>query len=236
MTLELASIPLAFLAGIVGVLSPCVWPLVPVVMSAAATGSRSGPLFLALGLSVSFAVAGTFVTLVLLNLGLDPVGFRYAAAVLLVLVGLFLLIRPLTDWLSGRLSRFTGRLNIGNRNTASAAGQFGVGALLGLVWLPCVGPTLGAAIALASLGQSMRMAFLVMLAFGLGTAATLLLASALSLALLNRWRPGLMSGAKRGKQILGVLLLVLGLLVFSGVDKILEAWAIQFLPDWVTSI
>jgi hypothetical protein len=56
MNLELASIPLALVAGVFGVLSPCVWPLVPVVTSSAATTGRSGPLFLALGLSLSFAV------------------------------------------------------------------------------------------------------------------------------------------------------------------------------------
>jgi cytochrome c biogenesis protein CcdA len=49
---------------------------------------------------------------------------------------------------------------------AAPAGQFGVGALLGFVWLPCVGPTLGAAITLASLGQSLSMAFAIMFTFG----------------------------------------------------------------------
>ena len=59
MTLELTAVPLAFLAGVLGVLSPCVWPLVPVVTSSAALGGRSGPVWLALGLSLAFAGAGT---------------------------------------------------------------------------------------------------------------------------------------------------------------------------------
>jgi cytochrome c-type biogenesis protein len=236
MTLELASVPLAFLAGILSIMSPCVWPLVPIVMSSAATSGRSGPLFLALGLSTAFAVSGTVLTLVLLNLGLNPDGFRYVAAALLLLVAAILLVKPLGDWAVLRLSRLTSRFNADTGGGGGAAGQFGVGMLLGLVWLPCVGPTLGAAIALASLGQQMGTAFIVMFAFGLGTAAALLAAGLVSSGLLNRWRPGMLAGAARGKQVLGVLMLVLGLMVFTGFDKTLEALALEMLPDWATSM
>lgn len=236
MTLELASVPLAFLAGIVGVMSPCVWPLVPVVMSSAATTGRSGPLFLALGLAAAFAVAGTFLTYLLLNMGLNPDAYRYFAAVLMVLIALLLLIRQLGDQVTLQLSRLTARFHIADKTATTATGQFGVGALLGFVWLPCVGPTLGAAIALASMGQEMGMAFLIMFAFGVGTAAALLLAGYIFVGMINRFRPGMMKSATRGKQILGVVLLLLGIMVFTGIDKILEAYALQMLPDWVFSL
>ena len=84
MTLELSALPLALLAGVLSVLSPCVWPLVPIVMGSAAGAGRSGPLALAAGLSVSFALAGTLLSFALISLGLDPELFRYAAATLLV--------------------------------------------------------------------------------------------------------------------------------------------------------
>ena len=236
MSLDLASIPLALLAGVVGILSPCVWPLVPVIMSSAATSGRSGQVFLALGLAVSFAVAGTFLTLLLLNLGLDPDGFRVVAAVLLLLIGAALFWPVLGDRISQGLSRLTASVGCNPTGHQGPAGQVGVGALLDLVWLPCVGPTLGAAIALASLGQDMAMAFVVMLTFGIGTAATLLAAALVSGSVLSRWRPGLMAGAVRGKQILGALLLLLGIMVLTGFDKVLETWALTILPDWATSI
>lgn len=236
MTLELASVPLAFLAGVLGIMSPCVWPLVPIIMSSAASSGRSGPLFLALGLSASFAVAGTFLTLVLLNLGLNPDGFRYVAAALLFLVGLTLVVKRLNDWLTLQLSRLTSRFNGAGPQASTAAGQFGVGALLGLVWLPCVGPTLGAAIALASLGQDLGAAFVVMFTFGLGTAAALLTAAYLSGKLLSRLRPGILDGASRGKRWLGILLLLLAIMVLTGFDKVLETWALGILPDWAISL
>jgi cytochrome c-type biogenesis protein len=236
MTLELASVPLAFIAGILSILSPCVWPLVPIVMSSAAAAGRSGPLFLALGLSTAFAVSGTVLTLALLNVGLNPDGFRYVAAAMLLLVAAVLLVKPFGDWVVLGLSGVTGRFNTVTGGDGGAAGQFGVGALLGLVWLPCVGPTLGAAIALASLGQDMGAAFVVMFAFGLGTAGALLAAGILSGQLLNRWRPGMLQGAARGKQLLGGLLLALGLMVFTGFDKTLETLALELLPSWATSM
>lgn len=237
MTLELAAVPLALVAGVAGVLSPCVWPLVPVVTSSAATSGRSGPVYLSLGLALSFAVAGTFLTLLLVSTGLDPELFRYLAAILLVTVAVVLLVGRLNDWVVLRLSTFSSRFNMGGAATAgSAPGQFGVGALLGVVWLPCVGPTLGAAIALASMGQSLGMAFIVMLAYGVGTAGVLLGAGLASGRLLARWRSSLMTGGGLGKKFLGWMLLGLGLLVLTGMDKYLEAFAVGVIPDWVYTL
>ncbi|PKO47095.1 MAG: cytochrome C biogenesis protein [Betaproteobacteria bacterium HGW-Betaproteobacteria-22] len=235
MSLEIASIPLAGAAGALSILSPCVWPLVPVVMTSAATTGRQGAIYLALGLSASFAIAGTLLSFVLIALGLDPELFRYVAASLLLLVGATLLFKSLGDWLTLRLSLLTSRFNGGNGQTNTAFGQFGVGVLLGLVWLPCVGPTLGAAIALASLGQNMGVAFLIMLAFGIGTAAVLLVTGLASGKLLQRMRPDVLQNAVRGKVLLGWLLLGLGLLVLTGADKWLEAVALRMLPDWAVA-
>jgi cytochrome c-type biogenesis protein len=237
MTLEFAAIPLALIAGVFGILSPCVWPLVPVVTSSAATTGRSGPVYLAAGLSVSFAVAGTVLTLLLVSTGLDPELFRYVAAALLIAVALVMLVQAWNDWVTLRLSAVSGRLNLRARGgSGSAPGQFGVGALLGVVWLPCVGPTLGAAIALASMGQSMGIAFVVMLAYGIGTAGVLLLAGVMSSHVLARWRPGILSAGGFGKKLLGSTLLVLGVLVLTGIDKFLEALAVSVVPEWVFSL
>ncbi len=236
MSLGFASVPLAYLAGALSILSPCVWPLVPIVMSSAATAGRSGPLWLALGLSVAFALAGTVLTYVLLNLGLGLEIVRYLAGVLLLVAAIPLLFRRAGAWLTERLSVVGNRFQPASSAGTGPFGQFGIGALVGLVWLPCVGPTLGAAIALASLGQDMAMAFVVMFAFGIGIATVLLLAGYGSAELLRRWRPGLLETGGRGKRLLGAMLLLLGILVLSGWDKQLESWALTWLPDWAVAI
>ncbi len=237
MTLELSAIPLALLAGVLSIVSPCVWPLVPIVMGSAAGAGSAGPLALAAGLSLSFALAGTLLSFALVSLGLDPELFRYVAAALLLVVAALLLVPKAGLWLSQHLSRFTAGFGAGSSEAGSSwPAQFGVGMLLGLVWLPCVGPTLGAAIALASLGQKMIQAFVVMLAFGIGTAAALSVAGFASARALKSVRPRVLAGAGAGKRWLGIALLVLGLMVVTGVDKRLEAWAVGWIPDWATSL
>ncbi len=237
MSLDLAAVPLAFMAGVVGVLSPCVWPLVPVVTSAAAGSGRTGPIYLAGGLSLSFAVAGTLFAWLTVSAGLNTQIFRYFAAALLVTLGAILVVPKFGNWVTLKLSMLSGRMGIQPGNeTVSAPGQFGVGALLGFVWLPCVGPTLGAAVALAALGQNMPMAFIVMLAYGIGTAGVLLVAGTVSSKVLLRTRSGVISRAQLGKKMLGWSVLVLGLMVLTKTDKILEAWAVGLLPGWMFAI
>jgi cytochrome c biogenesis protein CcdA len=235
MSLELMALPLAFMAGVVGILSPCVWPLVPVVVASSATTGRFGPLALAGGLSLSFAVAGSVLMFFLVNMGLDPELFRYIAAVVLLAAGVVLVFKPLANRMTLGLSFLTSRWNL-DANAERGYGQFGVGVLLGVVWLPCVGPTMGAAIGLASMGQQMGLAFLVMLMFGMGTAAVLLAAGLLSSRAIVRWNAAAMSGADTGKRLLGWTLLLLGGLVLTGVDKVLQTWAVQMLPGWATGL
>ncbi|WP_444929722.1 cytochrome c biogenesis CcdA family protein [Microbulbifer sp. SSSA002] len=231
--LEYSAIPLALVAGTLSILSPCVWPLVPMVVGASSSAGRWGPYALAIGLSLSFALAGTVLSFLLVSLGLDPELFRYIAAILLVVVALILLIKPLSDWVTLRLSKLTAGASI--TGDGAWAGQFGIGFLTGIIWLPCVGPTLGAAIALASIGQQLGQSFIVMFSFGLGTAAALLVAGGLSRKIYSRLSPSVGAFALGGKVALGVILLLLGVMVLSGFDKVLETWALNWMPEWTFS-
>ena len=116
MALEVASLPLALLAGVLSILSPCVWPLVPIVMASSANKGRFGPLFLALGLSTAFALAGGLLTYILLNMGLSPDAFRWFGAAMLVLIGLILVVPRLSEWVNLQLSILTSRFDIGDRD------------------------------------------------------------------------------------------------------------------------
>lgn len=234
--MELTTIPVAFFAGILSILSPCVWPLVPMVMASSANTGKWGPVYLALGLSLSFSLAGGVLTFALLNAGLSPDAFRWVGAGLLILVGLILAIKPLGDQVTNALSRLSSRFNFGNAQSSTAFGQLGVGLILGLIWLPCVGPTLGAAIALASFGQELGLASLVLFAYGLGSAGTLIITAKLSQHVISKVRPGLFSKVGRAKAILGWVMLILGIMVVTGVDKMLETLAVQYLPSWAYAI
>lgn len=233
--MEFTAIPLALIAGLLSLLSPCVLPMIPAVTASAMRASRTGVWFLAAGLALTFAIGGSLLTYLLLSAGLGPEIMRTFAAYFMLAMGLVLSIDWLNQQFSMLLSRLTSRLPSGGQvteNTDHPAFQFVVGGSLGLVWLPCVGPTLGAAIALASTGQSMLMSFTVMLAFGLGTALPLVAIGYAAGVKLSKLR----TSGKFGRKLLGYALLLIALMIFSGFDKVLELWAIEFLPDWVSGI
>ncbi len=233
-----ASLGLAFLAGLLSILSPCVLPLLPLVLGAAASEHRLGPAALASGLAVSFVAIGLFVATIGFAIGLDVGVFRTVAAVMLVLIGLVLMIpaaqtrfsvaaSPIGDWAERRFGGFS---------TAGLAGQFGVGLLLGAVWSPCVGPTLGAASLLASQGQNLGAVALTMLVFGFGAALPLLLLGSLSREVLMRWRDRMMGLGKGLKAALGLVLVLTGMMIATGLDKRAEAVLVEASPDWLTTL
>jgi cytochrome c biogenesis protein CcdA len=114
-------------------------------------------------------------------------------------------------------------------------GQFFVGLLLGVVWSPCVGPTLGAATTLASQGKDLGQIGMLMLLFGVGAAAPLVLLGSISRAGMVKVRGRLLNAGKVGKRALGIVMLCLGVLVATGVDKPVEAWILDLTPDWLTA-
>ncbi len=233
-----ATFGLAFLAGILSVLSPCVLPLLPLVLGAAASEHRLGPAALAGGLALSFVVIGLFVATVGFSIGLDEGMFRTGAAIMLVLVG-FVLIVPVAQHrlaaAAGPVSDWTER-RFGGFSTSGLWGQFGVGLLLGAVWSPCVGPTLGAASLLASQGRDLGVVALTMLLFGLGAALPLLLLGTLSREVLMHWRDRMMRVGRGLKVALGLLLVITGVMIATGADKRLEATLVDASPGWLTTL
>jgi cytochrome c-type biogenesis protein len=229
---------LALLAGVLTALSPCVLPLLPIVLGTAASQQRFGPAALALGLALSFTIIGLFVATAGFAMGLDSGVFRTVSAILLIGVGLVLLVprlqqqfalaaAPVSNWAGGYVDNFT---------PGGLAGQVGLGLLLGAVWSPCVGPTLGAASILAAKGEDLVQVALTMLAFGIGAALPLMLIGILSREAMMRWRGKLMETGKAGKTLLGLVLIAVGLMVATNFDKRMEAILVDASPDWLTQL
>ena len=229
---------LAFLAGLLSILSPCVLPLLPIVLGTAASEHRGGPFALAGGVALSFVAIGLFVATVGFAIGLNGEVFRTAAAILMIGVGVVLAtptlqVRlataggPISNWADQRINAIQSR---------GLAGQFGVGVLLGAVWSPCAGPTLGAASLLAAQGSSLGQVTLTMLAFGIGAAAPLVGIGLASRQAMVRWRDRLIASGKGAKIALGLLLVVLGAMIVSGFDKRLETVLVDWSPQWLTDL
>ncbi len=228
---------LAFLAGVVSILSPCVLPLAPIVIAGAAAQDRRGPVALALGLALTFGIVGGFIASFGVELGATA-AVRSVAAAIMIAVGLIMLVpafslaseralAPLTHW-SDVLSR---RLP-----AAGLLGSFAAGIVLAFAWAPCVGPTLGAAFALAASGGSLAAAMATMFVFALGAALSLLAAGfgLGKLALRTRFKAG--RTARFGRAALAVVLIVAGGAILTGLDRKFEAAVLQATPDWFVAL
>ena len=229
---------LSFLAGVLSTLSPCVLPLLPILIGSAVSSHRHGPLALALGLGLSFTLAGVALAALGLYLGLNQGWLRDGAAVVLLMLGAVLLS-------TGLQIRFaTATAPVGTAGDALSRripfgglpGQFALGLLLGLVWAPCVGPTLGAAVTLASQGHTLGQVALVMFVFGIGAALPLALLGTLSREAILRIRGKLTKVGSTGKYVLGVLMIAVGASILTGFDRGLEARLVQWSPDWLTDV
>jgi len=234
----MTGLALAFAAGLLSILSPCVLPLVPIVLGAAVVAHPLGALALAAGLAVSFTALGLLLALVGFGLGIDPGMFRVAAAVIMIGLGVILVMPswqaqlaaaggPVSSWADRRFGGFA---------SSGLAGQFAIGLLLGAVWSPCVGPTLGAASLLASQGQDLLRVTLTMAVFGVGAALPLILLGLLSRATLMRVRSSLMSAGMLGKALLGAAFIMIGVAIVSGADKRIEAALVDASPQWLTEL
>jgi cytochrome c biogenesis protein CcdA len=233
--MDLINVSLALAAGVLSILSPCVLPLVPIVLGTAVAEHKFGPVALAAGLAVSFTAIGLFVATIGYTIGLDSEVFRQIGAALLIAIGAVLV---MPRW-QARVALAAGPLGgwaqqkFDHASHGGLARQFGVGAMLGAVWSPCVGPTLGTASALAAQGRDLGQAALMMLMFGLGSALPLLLLGQLSREAQMRWRGRLLLAGNSGKAALGCVLIAGGALVLLNLDKAFEAWLIKALPQYV---
>jgi len=228
---------LSFAAGVLSVLSPCVLPLVPIVVASALQERRGGPLALAAGLVASSTVTGLFFASLGFAVGFERDTARGLAASLMAAAGAVLLVPRLQD-LAGRLAMplATGAGALLTRRPSGLAGQAVVGALLGAVWTPCTGPTLAAAIVLAAQSESLPRAGLVMLVFSLGAVAPVLLLAYGSRHAALRRGVALSGLAALGKPALGALLLLVGGLALTGADKAIEAWMVERMPGWLLDL
>ncbi|MFI4995885.1 MAG: cytochrome c biogenesis CcdA family protein [Hyphomicrobiales bacterium] len=236
--MALGTIGLAFLAGLLSSLSPCVLPMLPIVLGAAASEHRFGSVALAVGVAISFVAIGLFVATIGFGIGLDAGVFRSVAATLMIMIGAVLAAPPLQVRLAaagGPVSNWADQ-RFGGFSSSGLGGQLGVGLLLGAVWSPCVGPTLGAASVMAAQGKSLLQVSLTMLVFGLGASLPLLVLGMVSHAALARWRDRLLTAGKGMKIALGLVLIGVGALILSNLDKSIETFLVDASPQWLTDL
>lgn len=238
MEFGIGSYGFGLLAGLLSTLSPCVLPILPILLGSATAAHPRAPLALAGGLALSYAVIGTLIASLGASIGLDATIFRNVGAVILGVLGLVLMSTSLQQRFATATSGIgdAGNNLISSLNLNGLGGQFVIGLALGVVWSPCVGPTLGAAIVLASQGSHLPQVALLMGIFGIGAALPVIILAYLSRTVMMKVRGSLMQAGKTGKLILGFIMLAIAAMIVSGADKQLEAWLVQISPEWLTAL
>ena len=183
-------------------------------------------------------VIGLFVATIGYSIGLDGDRLRYVAAALMIALGIVLLVPRFQTQLalaSAPLANWSDR-HFGGSTKSGISGQAAVGLLLGAVWSPCVGPTLGVASLLAAQGRDLGEVGATMIAFGLGAALPLAALGSLSREAVLRLRTRLMSDSARVKAAFAIVLLAIGVLVLTGFDKRVETLLVDQSPQWLTDL
>lgn len=234
----MTALVLSFLAGLLTTLNPCVLPMLPLVLSGTLSGGRLGPVAFAAGMVLSFTALGLFIATIGIGLGITPNVLRQAAALMFVLFGLIVLVKPLqermalaTAGLATGANALAGRVDVGG-----LAGPFLIGTLAGALWAPCSGPSLGAAIALATESGGLLPAGVRMLVFGLGATVILLALAYGSRAAIMKRRNSLLAATGWVKPAAGALFVIIGFAVFIGLDKTVEAFLVNHMPEWLIEI
>lgn len=228
----------AYLAGLLTLINPCVLPVLPIVLASSLHQDRRAPVALAAGLSLSFVVLGLGVTAIGPALGLDSDIVSQAAALVMVAFGLVMLVPAFSRQFATATAGLAARADaqIDQSSAPGLGGQFVSGALLGAVWSPCIGPTLGAAIALASTGDSLGRAGAIMLAFALGVSTLILGLAYGARSALRRRQTWLRALAERSKPIMGVVFILVGTALWFRLHHVAEAWLIDTLPPWLIDL
>ena len=235
----MTQILLGYVAGLLTLLNPCVLPVLPIILASSLQADRRGPLALAAGLSLSFVVAGMLVLVVGASVGIDQRMMTTAGAVLMLTFGTVLMVPGLGDRFASVTAGMAGRANsrmLDMENTGrmtGLSGQFVGGLLLGFVWSPCIGPTLGGAISLASQGQNLLQSTIIMTTFALGVSTIILLLGFGAREALSRRKSAMNLFAGKAKTILGITFICVGVAILSGFDHWLEGQLLDILPVWL---
>ncbi|MEO1025462.1 MAG: cytochrome c biogenesis CcdA family protein [Pseudomonadota bacterium] len=229
---------LGYIAGLLTLINPCVLPVLPIVLATALQAGRLGPLTVAAGMSVSFVTFGLLVAVAGRSLGITEETVSNAGAILMIGFGLVLLVPRFSESFATATAGFSERADaqIDSADRSGLAGQFVAGVLLGAVWSPCIGPTLGGAISLASQGESLGHATAIMVTFALGVSTIIIGLGYGAQSAIRKRRDLMRRMASSARPVMGVVFVAVGLGILFKVHHMLEFWALEYLPAWFNEL
>ncbi len=221
----------AFLGGVVTILSPCILPLLPIILSSSATGEkdRKRPFGIVTGFALSFTFFTLFLSTIVKATGIPADSLRNISVFVIAFFGLTLIIpkfREISEKGFSVLSRFTPK-----SGGKGFLGGLVIGASLGLLWTPCVGPILAGIISLAISGNVTFEAFVITLAYSIGTAIPMFFVMLGGDFFLKKI-PLLAANGVKIQKIFGVLMLLTALAIYFNFDRKFQSYILRVLPNY----
>ncbi len=220
----------AFLGGVVTILSPCILPIMPIVLAGSLGGGKSRPFGVVTGFILSFTFFTLFSFALLKFLGLSGDVLRTVAFIALLFFGIAIFIPQIQLWLEKKLAGTS--TQVGNITKHAGFGSgFLLGISLGLVWTPCVGPILASVITLAATSAVTVQAVFVTFAYAVGTAVPMLLIIYGGRGLLQRV-PWLTSHTRQIQKVFGVIIILVALAIAFNLDRTFQVYILQAFPQY----
>ncbi len=222
----------AFLAGIVTIASPCILPLLPIVLSGSTGAGKLRPFGIVTGFVLVFTLATLGLSALVRATGVSPNVTRWIAVVVLALFGIVMLVPKLTilmESFASRLATAGSRAQMATREATGFGPGLVVGATLGLVWTPCVGPIMASVITLAATGAVGGVAVAVTVAYALGTGLPML-----GIIIGGRALVGRLSGLKKAggaiQRVFATLMILVAAAIAFNLDRDFQVWVLDTFP------
>ena len=229
---------LALAAGAITVTSPCIIPILPIILGSVLKDHKWYPVYLVLGMATTFTALGMLFGAFGNNVPIDRVLLNQVAVWLIGLMGVALLVKPVGNVFSKGTSMLTSWLGTHGpkaNDLAQPAEAFGLGALLGIIWAPCAGPILGSIILLASTSGSALTAGLLLFTYSIGAGIPILLI-AYGGKRAVAGRQFVQKHTDTLKLVFGAVLLITAIFMATGVLKGVEALIAPYVPIWSSQI
>lgn len=222
----------AFISGLVTIAAPCIWPLLPIILSASTSGGHRKPLGITLGIITSFAFFTLTLSYILKIIPFDPDILRIFAVIVIGFLGLTLVIPKLSGLLEGWVSRLSGRFVSGGSTQGNGfKSGYITGFSLGLVWSPCAGPILATIATLAATQSLNWQIILVTMVYVIGVGIPLFIFATAGSYFFTKTRL-LSPYTGRIQQIFGVIMILTALAIFTGYDRTLQAKLLDSIPAY----
>lgn len=220
----------AFVSGLITIAAPCIWPLLPILLTSTATGGHRKPLGVVIGIISSFAVFTLTISYIIKIIPFDPNVLRLFAVVVIGLLGLTLLIPKLSSFLEGYVSRLSGKFSIQNQGNGLWAGLI-TGLALGIVWSPCAGPILATIATLAATSRVNSAIILVTFVYVLGIGIPLFLFATFGRFIFTKSR-SISKYTGRIQQVFGVIMILTAVSIYTNFDKTLQIKLLDLSPSY----